>query len=125
MEFFRIHRTIPFMRYSLILNGISVLTFLVAVGFLIFKGLHLSMYALLAYLTGWLRASLPVRLLLLFAITAHGGLTEWLQTWIPSRSGTPRCVCSTRPSRSTANRASTLVMPGAQPMPGMARSPAA
>jgi preprotein translocase subunit SecF len=42
MEFFRIHRTIPFMRYSLILNGISVLTFLIAVGFLIGKGLHLS-----------------------------------------------------------------------------------
>ncbi len=30
------------MRYSLILNGISVLTFLIAVGFLIVKGLHLS-----------------------------------------------------------------------------------
>jgi preprotein translocase subunit SecF len=42
MEFFRISRTIPFMRYSLILNAISVVTFLVAVGFLIFKGLHLS-----------------------------------------------------------------------------------
>jgi preprotein translocase subunit SecF len=42
MEFFRIHRTIPFMRYSLILNAISLLTFLIAVGFLIFRGLHLS-----------------------------------------------------------------------------------
>jgi preprotein translocase subunit SecF len=42
MEFFRIRRTIPFMRYSLILNAISVLSFLVAVGFLLFRGLNLS-----------------------------------------------------------------------------------
>jgi preprotein translocase subunit SecF len=42
MEFFRIRRTIPFMKYSLILNGISVVTFLFAVGFLIFRGLNLS-----------------------------------------------------------------------------------
>ncbi len=42
MEFFRIHRTIPFMKYSLILNGISLLSFLIAVGFLIFRGLNLS-----------------------------------------------------------------------------------
>ncbi|MCA3223676.1 MAG: protein translocase subunit SecF [Burkholderiales bacterium] len=42
MEFFRIKRTIPFMKYSLILNGISVVTFLVAVGFLFFRGLNLS-----------------------------------------------------------------------------------
>jgi preprotein translocase subunit SecF len=42
MEFFRIHRTIPFMKYSLILNGISLLSFLISVGFLIFRGLNLS-----------------------------------------------------------------------------------
>jgi preprotein translocase subunit SecF len=42
MEFFRIRRTIPFMRYSLILNAISFITFIVAVGFLIFRGLNLS-----------------------------------------------------------------------------------
>jgi preprotein translocase subunit SecF len=42
MEFFKIRRTIPFMRYSLILNGISALTFLVAVAFLVFRGLNLS-----------------------------------------------------------------------------------
>jgi len=42
MEFFRIRRTIPFMRYSLILNGISLVSFLVAVGFLAFSGLNLS-----------------------------------------------------------------------------------
>jgi preprotein translocase subunit SecF len=42
MEFFRIRRTIPFMRYSLFLNAISVITFLVAVGFLVVRGLNLS-----------------------------------------------------------------------------------
>ena len=42
MEFFRIRRTIPFMRYALILNAISVVSFLVAVGFLAFHGLNLS-----------------------------------------------------------------------------------
>ena len=42
MEFFRIKRDIPFMRYALILNVISLITFLVAVGALGFKGLHLG-----------------------------------------------------------------------------------
>jgi len=42
MEFFRIKRTIPFMRYSLILNAISFLTFAIAVFFLVTRGLHLS-----------------------------------------------------------------------------------
>lgn len=42
MEFFRIRRDIPFMRYALIFNVISVLTFLVAVGSLAVQGLHLG-----------------------------------------------------------------------------------
>ncbi|HUN93750.1 MAG TPA: protein translocase subunit SecF [Burkholderiaceae bacterium] len=42
MEFFRISRTIPFMRYSLIFNVISLITFLIAVGFLVLRGLNLS-----------------------------------------------------------------------------------
>ena len=42
MEFFRIRRTIPFMRYSLVLNAISVISFVIAVGFLVFRGLNLS-----------------------------------------------------------------------------------
>lgn len=42
MEFFRIHRTIPFMRHALALNAVSVITFLLAVFFLFHKGLHLS-----------------------------------------------------------------------------------
>lgn len=42
MEFFRIRRDIPFMKHALILNAISVITFLLAVFFLVTRGLHLS-----------------------------------------------------------------------------------
>jgi preprotein translocase subunit SecF len=42
MEFFKIRRTIPFMRHALVFNVISLITFLAAVGFLTFKGLNLS-----------------------------------------------------------------------------------
>jgi preprotein translocase subunit SecF len=42
MEFFKIRRTIPFMRYALVFNVISLLTFLAAVGFLAFRGLNFS-----------------------------------------------------------------------------------
>ena len=42
MEFFRIRKTIPFMRHALVFNIISLITFVLAVGFLIFKGLHFS-----------------------------------------------------------------------------------
>jgi preprotein translocase subunit SecF len=42
MEFFKIRRTIPFMRYALVFNVISLLTFLAAVFFLWQKGLNFS-----------------------------------------------------------------------------------
>ena len=42
MEFFRIRRDIPFMRYALIFNVISLITFLIAVVSLATKGLHLG-----------------------------------------------------------------------------------
>ena len=42
MEFFRIHRSIPFMRHALVLNIISLLTFLLAVFFIVTRGFHLS-----------------------------------------------------------------------------------
>lgn len=42
MEFFRIKRDIPFMRYALVLNVISFVTFALAVFFLATRGLHLS-----------------------------------------------------------------------------------
>jgi preprotein translocase subunit SecF len=42
MEFFKIRRTIPFMRHALVFNVISLVTFLAAVFFLATKGLNLS-----------------------------------------------------------------------------------
>ena len=42
MEFFKIRRTIPFMRYALVFNVISFVTFLAAVFFLATRGLHFS-----------------------------------------------------------------------------------
>lgn len=42
MEIFRFKRSIPFMRYALIFNVISLITFLIAVGALATKGLHLG-----------------------------------------------------------------------------------
>ena len=42
MEFFKIRRDIPFMRHALVLNVVSLATFLLAVFFLVSRGLHLS-----------------------------------------------------------------------------------
>ena len=42
MEFFRIRRDIPFMKHALIFNVISVITFLLAVVFLVTRGLNFS-----------------------------------------------------------------------------------
>jgi len=42
MEFFRIKKDIPFMRHALVFNVISALTFVLAVFFLLSRGLHFS-----------------------------------------------------------------------------------
>jgi preprotein translocase subunit SecF len=42
MEFFRIKKDIPFMKYALIFNVISVVTFILAVVFLVVRGLNFS-----------------------------------------------------------------------------------
>jgi preprotein translocase subunit SecF len=42
MEFFKIRRVIPFMRYALMFNVISLVTFLIAVGALAVRGLNFS-----------------------------------------------------------------------------------
>jgi len=42
MEFFRIQRTIPFMRHAVALNVVSLVTFLAAVFFIATRGFHLS-----------------------------------------------------------------------------------
>jgi preprotein translocase subunit SecF len=42
MEFFKIRRSIPFMRHAKVFNIISLVTFLIAVGLLASRGLHFS-----------------------------------------------------------------------------------
>ena len=42
MEFFRIRRTIPFMRHALVFNAISAVVFVLAIVFLATRGLHFS-----------------------------------------------------------------------------------
>src|SRR5690349_18326452 len=42
MEFFKIRRTIPFMKHALVFNVISAITFVLAVFFLIHRGLNFS-----------------------------------------------------------------------------------
>src|SRR5438477_4441785 len=42
MEFFKIRRTIPFMRHALVFNVISLITFIAAVFFLVHRGLNYS-----------------------------------------------------------------------------------
>ena len=42
MEFFRITRVIPFMKYALVFNVVSLITFMLAVGFLAVRGLNLG-----------------------------------------------------------------------------------
>ena len=42
MELFRIHKTIPFMKYSKILNAISFISFFIAIGLLAVRGLAFS-----------------------------------------------------------------------------------
>jgi preprotein translocase subunit SecF len=42
MELFRIHKDIPFMRHALVFNVISLVTFIIAVFFLVHRGLNLS-----------------------------------------------------------------------------------
>ena len=42
MEFFRIRGTIPFMRHALVFNIVSLVVFVLSIGFLAVKGLHFS-----------------------------------------------------------------------------------
>lgn len=51
------------------------------------KTLHVCAYACLAILTGWLRAPLRFRPLLMLFIMAHGTLTELGQSLVPGRVG--------------------------------------
>ncbi len=61
--------------------------------FLIGKTLHVSAYAVLAMLSGWLRVPARYRWLVLFAVMVHGPLTEFLQLFTANRTGSLQDVC--------------------------------
>jgi VanZ family protein len=54
---------------------------------LLAKMVHVIGYAFLTSLTGWLRVPWRFRVPLIFAIMAHGTVTEMIQLFIPSRTG--------------------------------------
>jgi VanZ family protein len=55
--------------------------------YLFAKSVHVSAYAVLAGLSGWLRLPYRYRWLLLFFVMAHGTVTELLQLLTSHRSG--------------------------------------
>ena len=54
------------------------------------KTAHVTIYAIWTIFTGWLRAPLRFRLILLMFLMAHAVGTEWAQTFVPARSGSLR-----------------------------------
>jgi VanZ family protein len=55
--------------------------------FLFSKFLHLSAYAVLAVLTAWVRVPARYRWLLILVLAAHATATEFIQQFVPGRSG--------------------------------------
>jgi VanZ family protein len=60
--------------------------------FLLAKGLHVVAYALLAVLSGWLRAPFRYRWMLLVFMSAHALGTEFGQRFVATRTGSWRDV---------------------------------
>ncbi len=59
----------------------------ISLRFLVSKAVHVSAYALLTVLTGWLQLAPPRRLWLLFLLMAHATATELIQEQLVYRSG--------------------------------------
>ncbi len=55
--------------------------------YLFAKFVHISAYAVLAALSGWLRLPYRYRWLLVFFVMAHGTVTELIQDYTPHRTG--------------------------------------
>ena len=60
--------------------------------FYVAKALHVSAYALLACLVCWLPVRWGIRAALLVGLVGHGALTEYLQQYVPGRTGKPADV---------------------------------
>jgi VanZ family protein len=63
-----------------------------ALRFWVAKGAHVSAYALLSVLTGCLPVRWGVRLCCWLVLVGHGALTEYLQLYVPGRTGSLRDV---------------------------------
>ena len=55
--------------------------------FLLAKSLHVTAYAVLAVLTGWLRVRSRYRWILMFLLALHAASTEFFQQFVESRTG--------------------------------------
>ena len=55
--------------------------------YLIAKTLHVTAYAVMTILCGWLHVSARWRWLLVFFVMGHATLTEHLQEFVPGRTG--------------------------------------
>ena len=73
-------------------GALSGLPWLAGWKFTFAKTLHVTAYAVLAMLGGWMRVPCRFRWLLLFLIMVHGTGTELLQLNIPTRTGDVRDV---------------------------------
>jgi VanZ family protein len=62
-----------------------------SVKFFFTKGLHVSAYAVMAALTGWVSCPVRWRWLLMFVLMAHGPITEQIQEFV-GRDGNLRDV---------------------------------
>ena len=60
--------------------------------FWVAKGLHVTAYAILAILSGWLRLPARFRLVLVFLLMGHPTVTELMQQLVPGRTGSLRDV---------------------------------
>ena len=56
--------------------------------FSVAKSLHIAAYALLCILSAWQRLPMRWRPLLLLSLATHAALTEYIQQYVPERSGT-------------------------------------
>jgi VanZ family protein len=64
----------------------------ISMKFVFAKTLHVAAYAVLAMLSGWLLAPRRYRWLLLVFMALHAPTTEYLQTYVPGRTGHVRDV---------------------------------
>ncbi len=69
------------------IKELPMVDFLTDIKYFVAKSLHISAYALMAILCGWLHAPARWRWLFVFFLMAHATLTEHIQEYVPGRTG--------------------------------------